>query len=142
MTYPAFASDACSAGMLKGYKACITIKFTAIGKFCKVICISKHVGCYNKADNYSSGIALSNVTNQLLGVLGPGLAGGVAAWLGARQIFYVDAASFIIAAVFILSLPLLLVAKQKKGEVAQAKVWTDIVKGTRLLFTDKAVRFA
>lgn len=93
-------------------------------------------------DNYSSGIALSNATNQLLGVLGPGLAGGVAAWLGARQIFFVDAASFIIAAVFILSLPSLLVAKQKKGEVAQAKVWTDIVKGTRLLFTDKAVRFA
>jgi NRE family putative nickel resistance protein-like MFS transporter len=25
---------------------------------------------------------------------------------------------------------------------SQAKVWTDIVKGTRLLFTDKAVRFA
>jgi NRE family putative nickel resistance protein-like MFS transporter len=93
-------------------------------------------------DNYSSGIALSNATNQLLGVLGPGLAGGVAAWLGVRQIFFVDAASFIIAAVFILSLPSLLVAKKEKGFVVQAKVWTDIVKGTRLLFTDKAVRFA
>ncbi len=56
--------------------------------------------------NYSSGIALSNATNQLLGVLGPGLAGGVAAWLGARQIFFLDAASFIISAVFILSLHL------------------------------------
>ncbi len=93
-------------------------------------------------DNYSLGIALSNATNQLLGVLGPGLAGGVAAWLGANQIFFVDAASFIIAAVFILSLPSLLVSKQKKGEVIQAKVWTDVIKGTRLLFTDKAVRFA
>lgn len=93
-------------------------------------------------DNYSSGIALSNATNQLLGVLGPGLAGGVAAWLGTRQIFFVDAASFIIAAVFILSLPSLLVSTQKKGEAIQAKVWTDVIKGTRLLFTDKAVRFA
>src|SRR3954447_6176088 len=92
--------------------------------------------------NYSSGIALSNATNQLLGVLGPGLAGGVAAWLGAREIFFVDAASFVIAAVFILSLPSLLVAKKASGDVVQAKVWTDIVKGTRLLFTDKAVRFA
>ena len=92
-------------------------------------------------ENYSSGIALSNATNQLLGVLGPGLAGGVAAWLGARQIFFVDAASFIIAAVFILTLPSLLVDK-KKGEIVQAKVWTDIIKGTRLLFTDKAIRFA
>src|SRR5215203_5505281 len=95
----------------------------------------------NKED-YSSGIALSNATNQLLGVLGPGLAGGVAAWLGAREIFFVDAATFIIAAVFILSLPSLLVAKKRKGDVVQAKVWADIVKGTRLLFTDKSVRFA
>jgi NRE family putative nickel resistance protein-like MFS transporter len=78
----------------------------------------------------------------LLGVLGPGLAGGVAAWLGARQIFFVDAASFIIAAVFILSLPSLLITKKAKVEVIQAKVWTDVIKGTRLLFTDKAVRFA
>jgi len=92
--------------------------------------------------NYSSGIALSNATNQLLGVLGPGLAGGVAAWLGARQIFFVDAASFVIAAVFILSLPSLLIERKENGNVVQAKVWTDIIKGTRLLFRDKAIRFA
>src|SRR5215216_2860200 len=95
-----------------------------------------------KEKNYSSGIALSNATNQLLGVLGPGLAGGVAAWLGARQIFFVDAVTFIIAAVFILSLPSLLIETKEKGDIVQAKIWTDIVKGTRLLFTDKAVRFA
>ena len=92
--------------------------------------------------NYSSGIALSNATNQLLGVLGPGLAGGVAAWLGARQIFFVDAASFIIAAVFILSLPSLLIQRNQKEDVIKATVWTDIIKGTKLLFTDKAIRFA
>jgi MFS transporter, NRE family, putaive nickel resistance protein len=95
----------------------------------------------NKAA-YSSGIALSNATNQLLGVLGPGLAGGVAAWLGARQIFFVDAASFIIAAVFILTLPSLLVIKKERGNVMQTKVWTDVLKGTRLLFTNTAIRFA
>lgn len=78
----------------------------------------------------------------MLGVLGPGLAGGVAAWLGAREIFFVDAATFIIAAVFILTLPSLLVTKKEKGNVIQPKVWTDVLKGTRLLFTDKAVRFA
>src|SRR5215218_3290886 len=92
--------------------------------------------------NYSSGIALSNATNQLLGVLGPGLAGGIAAWLGARQIFFVDAATFIIAGVFILSLPSLLIETKEKDDIVKAKIWTDIVKGTRLLFTDKAVRFA
>ena len=92
-------------------------------------------------ENYSSGIALSNATNQLLGVLGPGLAGGIAAWLGAREIFFVDAATFIIAAVFILTLPSLLV-EQKTAAGEQPKVWADILKGTRLLFSNKAVRFA
>ena len=93
-------------------------------------------------ENYSSGIALSNATNQVLGVLGPGLAGGVAVWLGARQIFFVDAASFIIAAVFILSLPPLLLAVKGKAEVVKAKVWKDVLKGSRFLFTNKAIRFA
>jgi NRE family putative nickel resistance protein-like MFS transporter len=92
--------------------------------------------------NYSSGIGLSNATNQLLGVLGPGIAGGVAAWLGARQIFFIDAASFIIAAVFILTLPSLLVIKKGRGKVMEAKVWLDVLKGTRLLFTNTAIRFA
>ena len=92
--------------------------------------------------SYSSGIALSNATNQLLAVLGPGLAGAIAVWLGARQIFFVDAASFIIAAVFILSLPPLLVAKTGKTKIIQAKIYTDILKGTRLLFTNNAIRFA
>ena len=66
----------------------------------------------------------------------------MAAWLGARQIFFVDAASFMIAAVFILILPSLLIERKHKGEIVQAKVWTDIIKGTRLLFTGKAIRFA
>ena len=96
----------------------------------------------NNKDNFSAGIGLSNATNQLLGVLGPGLAGGVAAWLGARQIFFVDAASFIIAAVFILSLPSLLIVNRKEGEIIQANIWTDILKGTKLLFTNKPIRFA
>jgi len=66
-------------------------------------------------ENYSSGIILSNATNQLLGVLGPGLAGATAAWLGARQIFFVDTASFIIAAVFILTLPFVLILNIRSG---------------------------
>ncbi|HEU5364223.1 MAG TPA: MFS transporter, partial [Hanamia sp.] len=92
---------------------------------------------------YSSGIALSNATNQLLGVLGPGLAGAIAAWLGAREIFFVDAASFIIAAVIILTLPsLMLISKEEASGSVRPKIWTDIVKGTSLLFVNKAVRFA
>lgn len=90
---------------------------------------------------YSSGIALSNATEQLLGVLGPGLAGAIAAWLGAREIFFVDAGSFIIAAVIILTLPTLII-KDEGRNLVRPKVWTDIVKGTRMLFENKAVRFA
>lgn len=32
--------------------------------------------------------------------------------------------------------------RKQKGDIVQAKVWTDIIKGTRLLFTDKGIRFA
>ena len=85
---------------------------------------------------------MSNATNQLLGILGPGVAGGIAGWLGARQIFFVDAASFIIAAVFILTLPSLLVSRKVKSVIVKPKVWIDIIKGTHLLFTNKAIRFA
>jgi NRE family putative nickel resistance protein-like MFS transporter len=92
---------------------------------------------------YGSGIALSNATNQLLGVLGLGLAGAIAAWLGAREIFFVDAASFIIAAVIILSLPsLMIITKEEEGRSHPPKIWKDIVKGTSHLFENKAVRFA
>lgn len=92
-------------------------------------------------ETYGSGIALSNATEQLLGVLGPGLAGAVAAWLGVREVFFVDAASFVIAAVFIFSLPGLKVAKRQKIE-AFPNTWKEIAKGTRLLFNGKAIRFA
>lgn len=92
---------------------------------------------------YSSGIALSNATTQLLGVLGPELAGAIAAWLGAREFFFVDAASFIIAAVIILTLPsLMIIEKEGLNDSLRPKIWKDIAKGTRSLFENKAVRFA
>jgi len=93
-------------------------------------------------ENYSSGIALSTATNQLLGVLGPGLAGGIAAWLGLRQIFFADAGTFIIAGVFILTLPSLIATTKGAENLIRVKIWSDIIKGTSLLFSDKAVRFA
>jgi NRE family putative nickel resistance protein-like MFS transporter len=92
-------------------------------------------------NDYSKGIALSNATYQILGILGPGLAGAVAAWLGAREIFFVDAASFIIAGVLILSLPSLMIEKKKSSQPLP-NVWKDILKGSRLLFQNKAIRFA
>lgn len=93
-------------------------------------------------DNFAPGIALSNATEQLLGVLGPGLAGAVAVWLGIREVFFVDAASFILAAVLILTLPPLRVGQSLSGQESPRHFWSDVLKGTRLLFADRAIRFA
>lgn len=55
--------------------------------------------------DYSQAIALSSATFQLLGVLGPGIAGAIAAFVGARQVFFLDALTFLIAAILIVTLP-------------------------------------
>ncbi len=92
---------------------------------------------------YRQAVGLSTATYQLLGILGPALAGIVAVWLGAREIFFVDAASFVIAAVLILAIP-----KQElqKGVSAEARqehnTWGNVIKGIRLLFGNKILRFA
>ena len=54
---------------------------------------------------YREAVGLSTATFQLLGVLGPAFAGIIAVWLGARQIFFLDGLSFILAAVLILTIP-------------------------------------
>ncbi|MFM9989267.1 MFS transporter [Flavobacterium sp.] len=92
---------------------------------------------------FREAVGLSTATFQLLGVLGPALAGIVAVWLGARQIFFLDAISFIIAAFFILSIP-----KQElqKGVSLEAQkttnTWSDVKKGIQLLFGNSILRFA
>ena len=90
---------------------------------------------------YRQAIGLSTATFQLLGVLGPGLAGILAIWLGAKEIFYVDAVSFIIAGILILTLPGELLQKTKSKEKALS-AWQDVLKGARLLFGNKLLRFA
>ncbi|MBL0132820.1 MAG: MFS transporter [Chitinophagaceae bacterium] len=92
---------------------------------------------------YREAVGLSTATYQLLGILGPALAGIVAVWLGAREIFFVDAISFIVAAFLILAIP-----KQElqKGVTVAAEqpqnTWGDVIKGVRLLFANKVLRFA
>ena len=92
---------------------------------------------------YREAVGLSTATYQLLGILGPALAGVIAVWLGAREIFFVDAVSFILAAVLILAIP-----KQElqKGVTVEARqshnTWGDVIKGIRLLFGNKILRFA
>ena len=93
-------------------------------------------------ENFASGIGLSNATEQLLGVLGPGLAGAVALWLGVREVFFVDAASFILAAILILTLPPLRVSQTLDNQESRPNLWSDVFRGTPLLFTERAIRFA
>ena len=67
----------------------------------------------------------------------------MAVWLGARQIFFLDGISFIVAALFILSIP----AKDlQKGVSEHAKrdsdTWSDVIKGVKLLFSNRIIRFA
>lgn len=72
---------------------------------------------------YRQAIGLSTSTYQLLGVLGPGLAGKLAIWLGAREMYFVDAASIIIAGILILTLPGKLISKG----VARAQILVNTV---------------
>jgi NRE family putative nickel resistance protein-like MFS transporter len=97
-----------------------------------------------KKDIYRQAVGLSSATNQIFGILGPGLAGLMAVWFGARQIFFVDAASFVIAGILILTLPGNLIRKETIAEFKRKKLstWQDVLKGARLLFGNKLIRFA
>lgn len=93
---------------------------------------------------YRQAIGLSTATFQLLGMLGPGLAGVLAVWLGARDIFFVDAASFVVAGILILQLPgaLLNGPPAEKSGAEPLSAWADVVRGATLLFGDPLIRFA
>jgi hypothetical protein len=67
--------------------------------------------------------------------------GIMAVWFGTRQIFFVDAASFVIAGILILTLPGSLMRSQPT-QIKQFSTWQDVLKGVRLLFGDKLIRFA
>jgi len=96
-------------------------------------------------ERYASALVLSNGTWQLLGMLGPGLAGAMAAFIGARQIFFIDAVSFVIASILIILLPGKLLVDRNEGTSGAIKptgVWHNITRGTRLLFGLKPLRFS
>jgi len=92
---------------------------------------------------YPQAIALSSATYQLLGVLGPGLAGSVAAFVGARQVFFLDALSFLVAAVLLFTLPgQLRVESGQLPSKTTGRTWADIKEGTTRLLTDPPIRYA
>jgi NRE family putative nickel resistance protein-like MFS transporter len=96
-----------------------------------------------KDDEYPQAIALSSATYQLLGVLGPGLAGSLAAFVGIKNIFWGDAFTFLIAAILIFTLPGKLLANSTSQPVRNlAQIRRDIATGTQCLFGDRLIRYA
>lgn len=92
---------------------------------------------------YREANGLSMATFQLLSVFGPALAGIVAVWLGAKQIFFVNGTTLLVAILFIISIPK---ASLQKGvstdNTVSQKTCSEVLKGIRLLFANKIVRFA
>ncbi len=96
---------------------------------------------------YASAIALSAATYQLLGVLGPGIAGSVSAWIGSRQVFFLDAISFFIAAILIFTLPSQLKVERNENLEESTKgvinkIIGDVKEGTTRLFANSFIRYA
>jgi NRE family putative nickel resistance protein-like MFS transporter len=94
-------------------------------------------------ENYGNAIALSNATWQLLGILGPGLAGVLAVAWGARQIFFIDAFSFIISSIIVFFIPIGRISTGfARARFSIASVWNDMKAGTKLVFGKQQIRFA
>lgn len=93
--------------------------------------------------NYGNAIALSNATWQLLGILGPGLAGILAAAWGSRQIFFIDAFSFVISIILVSNIPIgQIVNEIRKDKFSVTAVWNDMKTGTKLVFGSAPIRLA
>lgn len=95
------------------------------------------------ASERSPAIALSSATYQLLGVLGPGLAGAMAAFVGTRQVFFLDGVTFLIAAILIATLPgKLMVNQDPQNARTVNRTLQDIQVGTQCLWRDQSMRYA
>ncbi len=90
---------------------------------------------------YPQAIALSSTTYQILGVFGPGMAGVLALFVGARELFFWDGASFLIAAILIASLPGTLRVAPASEDRSVGQILTDIGAGTAKLWTDAPIRY-
>lgn len=94
-------------------------------------------------ENYGNAIALSNGTWQLLGILGPGLAGGLAVLFGSRDLFFFDAFTFLISTSLVFLIPMTAIKQQKNEErISMLSIWKDIKYGSGILFQTPAIRFA
>jgi MFS transporter, NRE family, putaive nickel resistance protein len=91
--------------------------------------------------DYPQAIALASTTYQILGVFGPGIAGILALFIGARDLFFWDGLSFIIAAILIGTLPGNLQVNTASSTERINGIWVDIQAGTARLWTDAPIRY-
>ncbi len=94
-----------------------------------------------KPQEYAPAMALASVTYQTLSIIGPGLAGAVAGWLGARTIFWLDSSSFFLAALVMLTINRPLTTDTSESKV-ETSYFSRLTIGTRLLFGDRFLRYA
>ncbi|ABW28345.1 MFS transporter [Acaryochloris marina] len=87
-------------------------------------------------------IALSSATSQLLGVLGPGIAGSIAAWVGTRQVFFLDSITFLLAAILMITLPGRMMVNAQSSTQTPSKIWQDMQTGLTCLWLDPWIRYA
>jgi NRE family putative nickel resistance protein-like MFS transporter len=90
-------------------------------------------------DDYPRAIALSGATAELLGVLGPALAGALAVLMGVRPMFWLVAGAFLLSALLILSLRASLRVENPDGS---ATTWSDVRLGTTRLWGDGLLRYS
>jgi NRE family putative nickel resistance protein-like MFS transporter len=86
-------------------------------------------------------IALSTTTAQIIGVFGPGMAGILALVIGARELFFWDGLSFLMAAILITSIPRQLVTEAGSREQELSDIRSDIQAGTIRLWNDPPIRY-
>ncbi len=89
-------------------------------------------------DQYVRALALSEVAHQVLHTIGPALGGAAVVFVGARNAFFLDAATFVVSALFIARV-------QARGETRGRPrsfddVREELAEGARVLFKDKILR--
>jgi MFS transporter, NRE family, putaive nickel resistance protein len=90
----------------------------------------------------SQAISLASATSQLLNVVGPSLAGSLAAFFGTRQVFFLDGLTFLLAAILIITLPRKLIVPQNSAAPKTVhQTIADIKMGTVCLFADAPMRY-
>jgi MFS transporter, NRE family, putaive nickel resistance protein len=91
--------------------------------------------------DYPQAIALSSATYQILGVFGPGIAGVLALFIGARDLFFWDGLSFAIAAILLITLPGNLDVATEREHRSVDNIRSDLLAGTTRLWTDAPIRY-